>query len=196
MPDFWLEYMKYILWQEGYNGLHVGVSLPCKLHIPEPIHTLPPTPLLAFPLPGLPLPAPPAAPTSSPDFPMSSEPSCLGILLPDSFSRVPLGFDELRPDLWPASLQLLYFTPSLCSSHPIPKLPCHLQGYVLQTYFEMSLFYSSFKNSLKTYLFLRLTLRMFSKVKQNKVKKYQPSASLSNEGNGPHCSSVFNWLHG
>ena len=51
--------MKYILWQEGYNRLHVGVSLPCKLHIPEPIHTPPPTPLLAFRLPGFPLPAPP-----------------------------------------------------------------------------------------------------------------------------------------
>ena len=178
--------MKHILWQEGHNHLHMGVSLPCKLHIPEPI-----TPRQLFFLVSVcqvcPLP---------PDFPMSSEPSYLGIPLPDSFSSLPLGLDELCPGFWPTSLQLLYFTPSLCSPHPIPRLLCQLQGYVLQTYFEMFLFYSSFRNSLKTYLFLRLTLKMFGKVKQNKVKKCQPSASLSNEGKGPHCSSVFNWLHG
>ena len=110
--------MKHKLWQKGHNHLHAGVSLPSRLHIPDPIHTLP-TSLLGFCLPGLPPP-----PTS--DFQMSSEPSCLGILLPDSFYKIFLGLGELLTSFLAASLP--HALPTLLPA-PFPR--CYIISKVM-----------------------------------------------------------------
>lgn len=92
-----------------------------------------------------------------------------------------------------------FFTSPPCASpHPIPRLLRHPPGLCSTNIVwnvPRSLF--TFRNSLKTYLFLRLTLRMFGKkIKQNKRIENISHCNSFKWGKGPHCSSVFNWLHG